>query len=1145
MWCGGSSVTGIATIGATGLATGIAQGQTTIQATVGSISGSSALTVTPSRFSYTGSLITPRENHLSAVVSSGKVLITGGTDTNNQVLVSSELYDPITGGFSTTGSMLKKREYCTATLLSNGKVLIVGGWDRNSQTYVSSAELYDPATGAFAYTGSLNIARGSHVATLLNSGLVLIAGGYDNAFNQEASTELYDPSTGTFTLGGNMTVPRIAPTTALLNDGTVLIVAGDTTLAAAEVYNPTAGTFTTVGSLHTGSSYQATILLNSGKVLIAGGYNSSNAVIARAELYDPVAKTFSLTGSLVTARQAGSASLLNNGTVLLAGGYGPAGVLASSELYDPTSGTFSLAGNLNTARNLHSGALLGDGTVLIAGGATVVNANSIVLASAELYQPNASLPVPYTLQVTPAVANVVVGGTQQFTAVDNLGRPRSDATWTASDSNVATITTDSSPILTGVAGGQVMLTANVDGVTAQAQVTISSLASFPDGTVLWATPPVAGFTPLEFDYAVPTRTGPAVYSLQSSSDGTQTLVQALTYDGQQIWQNTLPKLAGPTVPDVFGGLVAIEACDSGNNIPTNIVDLDVSTGQVAWQLPIPTSFNGSPVCLAPPRIAIRHDGAVVVAMPQQISPPVWVLDGKSGAVKSNPPIPASTATDGFGQVFTCDCLTPVGQPAVDGDGSILLEYEVRQIPYPPTTVSSSLWLLRIALDGTTTTTQLSSSSSANLFPGIATPDGSGNVVATWTIVPPSQPAAAQPYQAAYVSSGSVAATYALPMAPTQVSNGPDGLPFNFPLVLGENGTAFASYGSNIVSFDRAAGAVHWSYPAPTQSGLSILSATVGSGLAAKIIDQTGAETILQLDSTGAGTIGNSGGSQFRFSWEGSWNAYSNGSFAGVSGSQVPVAGTFWALGGGNHSGNGMAVEQVLTNQPQGVVKQLSASGPVVGNINLIDIHTTQSPDYIFQTYLQTYAGLTRNPNDNPIKNSVQYFSNSPLNPGYTSPDIIDVTAPNQVLTITLRRIPGVLQDPFSVMTERVDTVNHVISVVTLQGHPLAGWRYWTVYSVGANEVIIETGAYDGPGPGLKNFVGYFLAQGTVSRGWRELLEYLQKQPDLNAVPMGLPVFNLAGRGPVSIGVLRQGLWDNNGIYTNYILNNVCQSIACN
>ena len=70
-------------------------------------------------------------------------------------------------------------------------------------------------------------------------------------------------------------------------------------------------------------------------------------------------------------------------------------------------------------------------------------------------------------------------------------------------------------------------------------------------------------------------------------------------------------------------------------------------------------------------------------------------------------------------------------------------------------------------------------------------------------------------------------------------------------------------------------------------------------------------------------------------------------------------------------------------------------------------------------------------------------------------------------------------EALSVMTERFDAANHTISAVTLAGHPLAGWRYWRVYSIGTNDVVIETGAYDQPGPGLKNYAGYFVTRKTA------------------------------------------------------------------
>src|SRR5208282_3018000 len=128
-----SSAAGVATIsntsGSLGLATTAGPGTTTIAAALGTINGSTTLTVT-------------------------------------------------LGGLILTGNLILAREYHTATLLSNGLVLIAGGLNGLP---IASAELYNPATGTFTLTGSLNTARQYHTATLLNNGLVLIAAGYNSS----------------------------------------------------------------------------------------------------------------------------------------------------------------------------------------------------------------------------------------------------------------------------------------------------------------------------------------------------------------------------------------------------------------------------------------------------------------------------------------------------------------------------------------------------------------------------------------------------------------------------------------------------------------------------------------------------------------------------------------------------------------------------------------------------------------------------------------------------------------------------------------------------------------------------------------------------------------------------------------------------
>lgn len=167
-----------------------------------------------------------------------------------------------------------------------------------------------------------------------------------------------------------------------------------------------------------------------------------------------------------------------------------------------------------------------------------------------------------------------------------------------------------------------------------------------------------------------------------------------------------------------------------------------------------------------------------------------------------------------------------------------------------------------------------------------------------------------------------------------------------------------------------------------------------------------------------------------------------------------------------------------------------------------------------------------------------------------------MTGSGQVVLIKLKGFPFT---GFAILTERFDTANNTVSVVTLTGHPLAGWRYWRVYSIGTNDIVIETGAYDQPAPGpailgdfgsavsVLNYAGYYITQGSVKKIWQEYLQYIKK--DLNA-QQGTNLQNSLGgislrTFPPGNGPLLVGYWDYYGDFTNYILNNVCQATVCN
>jgi len=892
----------VVTVNANGIAIGAGQGTATIQATIGSLNGSATVTGTPSKFRLVGNVVTPADTRTATLLQNGEVLLAGGYVGAGKITANSELYNPVTGNFTATGPLFYARFGHTATLLPNGKVLIVGGTSPNSDgtTYAQAvAELYDPSSGSFTQTGSLNTPRSGHTATLLQNGQVLIAGG------GYATSELYDPSTGVFTNSGSLNTVRGDNTATLLNDGTVLIAGGDgfvnsqdTVFATAELYNPASGTFTYTGNLNTPRAFHTATLLGNGKVLIATGVDQNYSDTIDAELYDPVAKAFATTANLTYERAYAAATGLNTGQALIVGGGDNNGnYIAQAELYDPTSGTFSIAGNLNIPRTTETATLLSDGTVLIAQG----DGPDAFIPQAEIYQTSGQPEPPDTLQITPTTANVVVGGTQKFNAIDNNGNPRTDVTWTVSDPSLASVTTDEndSAEIKGLAAGQVTLTATAEAVSAQEQVNIVSASVYIPGTTIWSLPAVPGFAVQQVVQAVPTSGGPDLYTAQLSSDGTQSVLQALTVDGTQLWQTTTGPLNSNAVPDGLGGVIVTEydTCFGTQTNPLSVVDLDPTYGQPVWQVSAAGVYQGNGIryCYGAsgdaPQIAVRGDGAAIISEQTNNGFPPLTLVLSTGQAYSYYIPPSEATVHGVTTPFQC-CMSA---PMVNVDGTAYVEYEVRYFTDTGVT-SDTLYLSQINQDNSSSDTVLSSTTEDQaLLPGSIVPDGQGGIIATWTISPVGSPVPQYPYQAVDVANGTVGTPYNLPFSPNSVA--PNDSP---TIVLGENGTAFASGhttasdGSTqidqLVSFSISSGAPNWTYQGTQGNHLSVIEATSGNGLSGKNTDSNGNDTVLNLNPDGSIFDQLFGGlSNVDYYSNGSWLGVSNGSLTAVLGDAIQAA----------------------------------------------------------------------------------------------------------------------------------------------------------------------------------------------------------------------------------------------------------------
>jgi WD40 repeat protein len=384
----------------------------------------------PGQWTRTSSLTNATSEQTATLLPNGKVLVTGGVDTNNNAVASAQLYDPASGTWTGTHSMNSARFSHTATLLTNGLVLVAGGatsiFDASSAT--NSAELYNPAIGTWTVTGPMHTARYTHTATLLPNGKVLVAGGQStNAFpNITASAEIYDPSSRTWTTANPMLIQRNSQTATLLPNGQVLIAGGEVTnfsmvTGESELFNPTNGTWTQTGFMTGPFAFHTATLLPNGQVLVAGGdidegfgFGGVDLIpSSEAQLYDPVAGTWTATTSMNFVHDHHTATLLTNGVVLIAGGGTQFSSTTNCELYEPFSQTWTVAASLINARQSHTATLLPNGQVLATGGQFF----GISLASAELYSSVISAPAVPIVLINPKLT----GGAFQFSWTNVAG----------------------------------------------------------------------------------------------------------------------------------------------------------------------------------------------------------------------------------------------------------------------------------------------------------------------------------------------------------------------------------------------------------------------------------------------------------------------------------------------------------------------------------------------------------------------------------------------------------------------------------------------------------------------------------------------------------------------------------------------------
>ncbi|TAK97623.1 MAG: hypothetical protein EPO08_20965 [Rhodospirillaceae bacterium] len=229
----------------------------------------------------------------AVTLADGRVLFSGGVSSGALAWHNTAyIFDPTAGALGidgrpvgtwtvTTGNMSVVRAHHTMSLMSTGQVLVAGG-STGTATTTNLVDLFTPGTGLFVATGNLNKSRGGHHAFSFGIDQVLVVGG-EGAVG--AGYEIYTLSTTLWTndqpLGFAETrvghaVVAITPTTFLVAGGagaqaTINSAAWSNIRSTCEIYNVSTHTTVPVGSMAIPRTAFSGALVSGSKIVAYGG----------------------------------------------------------------------------------------------------------------------------------------------------------------------------------------------------------------------------------------------------------------------------------------------------------------------------------------------------------------------------------------------------------------------------------------------------------------------------------------------------------------------------------------------------------------------------------------------------------------------------------------------------------------------------------------------------------------------------------------------------------------------------------------------------------------------------------------------------------------------------------------------------------
>ena len=276
--------------------------------------------------------------------------------------------------WSTSGQMVQARTGATAVSLPDGRILITGGTDSNGVPQAST-EIFDPSTGQFSQATPMNVPRASHAAIALTTGDVLVTGGLTTGGAHSDTAEIFNAQSGSWTLlEGSLGTGLAKHAMAALSDGNVVIVGGESTsgpVSSVLLFRVSDQSINAAGSLLTARTDAAAAATPDGRILIAGGTDINGAVLSSTEVFtydaDTLSGTISAGPNMVSPRTKASATTTYDGVAVIGGSNG-SNDLGTGEIFSQWTNALRVVSGA-TPKSGHIAALLPkNGSILTMGG---------------------------------------------------------------------------------------------------------------------------------------------------------------------------------------------------------------------------------------------------------------------------------------------------------------------------------------------------------------------------------------------------------------------------------------------------------------------------------------------------------------------------------------------------------------------------------------------------------------------------------------------------------------------------------------------------------------------------------------------------------------------------------------------------------